>query len=63
MFLSYWLTPEKERLADKYRVSQDVVVIEPKPHDCGFDDAPLSNKHCHFERKEEVVRDEQSESD
>jgi hypothetical protein len=50
MLLIDLLTPEKERLADQYHVSQDAVVVEPKPHGCDFDDAPLGNKHCHFEK-------------
>ncbi len=45
-----WLRPEKERLAREYDVSQDQVFVEPKPHGCDYDDAPLGNKHCHFER-------------
>ncbi len=51
--------PEKQRLAEKYQISQDAVSIAPKPHGCDFDDAPLGNKHCHYERKEELVRNEQ----
>jgi hypothetical protein len=47
--LAYWFTSEKDRLAGQYHVSQDAVVIEPKPHGCAFDDAPLGNKHCHYE--------------
>src|SRR5262249_54218442 len=43
----FWLMPEKERLAHEYHVSQAKVFIEPKPHGCDFDDAPLGNKHCH----------------
>jgi hypothetical protein len=45
-----WLTPEKQKLADEYNVSQDAVFIEPKPHGCAFDDAPLGSKHCHYEK-------------
>lgn len=55
--LVYWLTPEKERLASKYRVSQDHVVIEPKPHGCDFEDAPLGSKHCHYERVVDAERE------
>jgi hypothetical protein len=54
--LAYWLTPEKERLAQQYRLSQDGVIIEPKPHGCAFDDVPLGNKYCHFEKKVDVER-------
>jgi hypothetical protein len=56
MLLVYWLTPEQERLSNQYRISQDKVVIEPKPHGCDFDDAPLGNKHCHYEKQVDVGR-------
>lgn len=48
--LGYWLTPEKDRLAHQYDVSEANVFIEPMPHGCDYDDAPLGNKHCHFEK-------------
>ena len=54
--LTYSLTTEKERLAQEYHVSQDAIVIEPKPHGCAYDDAPLGNKHCHFEKFVDVQR-------
>ena len=54
-----WLMPEKERLAEKYHVQQRAVFIDQKPHGCDFGDAPLGNKHCHFERQEAVTKDEQ----
>src|SRR5579863_7919540 len=38
--LGYWLTPEKQRLAQEYKVAEDKVFVEPKPHGCDFDDAP-----------------------
>jgi hypothetical protein len=53
---NFWLTPEKERLANEYSVSQDKVFIEPKPHGCDFDDAPLGNKHCRYEKQVDVER-------
>src|SRR5438552_5554129 len=51
LLLVYWLKPEKEKLAEQYSVSTDKVFVEPKPHGCDFDDAPLGNKHCHFEKE------------
>ena len=53
---TYWAMPEKQRLAEEYKVSQDKVFIEPKPHGCDFDDAPLGNKHCHYEKQVDVER-------
>ena|SRR5215469_5824760 len=57
--LSYWLTPEQQRIVNEYHISKDKVFIEPKPHGCDFNDAPLGNKHCHYEKKQEVAKDEQ----
>lgn len=50
-FVVDWLTPEKEKLAEQYKISPDKVIVEPKPHGCDFDDAPLGNKHCHYEEE------------
>jgi hypothetical protein len=50
LVVEYWFVPEKVRLAKDYGVPQDKVVIEPKPHGCDYDDAPLGNKHCHYEK-------------
>jgi hypothetical protein len=52
----YFLTPEKERLADKYHVQQSAVIIDAKPYGCDFNDAPLGDKHCHYQRHEDAVR-------
>jgi hypothetical protein len=54
--LIYWLTPEQEKLADEYHISKQNVIVEPKPHGCDFDDAPLGNKHCHYEKAVDVQR-------
>lgn len=58
-WMGYFLTPERQHLAEKYHVSEDAVVIAPKPLGCDFDDLPVGNKHCHFDRKEGVARDDQ----
>jgi hypothetical protein len=49
-----WVMPEKQRLAEDYRVNQGQVFVEPKPLGCDFDDAPLGNKHCHYEKVVDV---------
>jgi hypothetical protein len=49
-------TPDKEKLANEYKVDQDKVFVEAKPHGCDFDDAPLGNKHCRFEKVVDVER-------
>lgn len=56
-FAIYWFQPEADRLAEQYHVSKDKVIIEPKPHGCDFDDAPLGNKHCHYEKSVDVQRE------
>ena len=58
-WMGYFLTPEEQHLAQKYHVSQDAVFIAPKPHRCDFDDAPVGKKHCHFDRKEGLAKDDQ----
>jgi hypothetical protein len=52
----YWFRTEKQRLADEFKVPQEKVFIESKPHGCDFDDAPLGNKHCHFEKQVDASR-------
>jgi hypothetical protein len=42
--------PDKDYLSSKYNVPVERVSIQPKPHGCDFDDAPLGNKHCHYEK-------------
>ena len=58
-WMGYFLTPEEQHLAQKYHVSQDAVFIAPKPHGCDLEEAPPGNKHCHFDRNEVVIRDNQ----
>jgi hypothetical protein len=52
----YWFTPEADQLAEQYHVPKDKIVIEPKPYGCDFNDAPLGNKHCHYEKAVDVTR-------
>jgi hypothetical protein len=47
---------EQERLAKQYNVSAAKVVVVPEPHGCDFEDAPLGNKHCHYEKVVDVER-------
>jgi hypothetical protein len=56
LVIYYWFTPEVDHLAEQYKVSKDKVIIQPKPHGCDFDDAPLGNKHCHYEKSVDVER-------
>ena len=37
-WMGYFLTPEKQRVAQKYHVSQDAVFVAPKPHACDLED-------------------------
>jgi hypothetical protein len=55
-FVYQWFTPEKTKLSDEYHVPQAQVFVEPKPHGCDFEDAPLGNKHCHYEKEVNVQR-------
>lgn len=47
---------DQTKLASEYGVTEDHVFVQPKPHGCDFDDAPLGNKHCHYEKHVEVER-------
>jgi hypothetical protein len=47
---------EQEKLAAQYHIAKKNVVVEPKPHGCEFDDAPLGNKHCHYHESVETIR-------
>jgi len=50
------LTPGKYQLALKYNLTEDQVYMDAKPKGCDFTDAPLGDKHCHFEQSLNVVR-------
>ena len=50
------LTPGKYQLALKYHLTEDQVFMDPKPKGCDFTDAPLGDKHCHYEQSLNVVR-------
>ena len=51
------LTPGKYQLALKYNLTEDQVFMDPKPKGCDFTDAPLGDKHGHFEQSLNVVRE------
>lgn len=44
------VTWDQFRYSVEYRTDQDKVHVEPKPHDCDFDKAPLGDKECHFKK-------------
>lgn len=52
-----YFKPDQDKLAEQYRISRQNVFIEPQPHGCEFNDAPLGEKHCHFEKDVNVVRE------
>ena len=47
---------DQTKLSSEYDVPPDHVFAQPKPHGCDFDDAPLGNKHCHYEKHVDVER-------
>ena len=51
------LTPGKYQLALKYHLTEDQVFMDAKPKGCDFTDAPLGDKHCHYEQSLNVVRE------
>ena len=51
------LTPGKYQLALKYNLTEDQVFMDEKPKGCDFTDAPMGDKHCHYEQSLNVVRE------
>lgn len=45
-----FFTPDSDKLASQYNVPIERVYAVPKPHGCAYNDAPLGDKHCHFEK-------------
>jgi hypothetical protein len=46
----FFFIPDNEQLANKYSVSVERVSAPPKPHGCAYNDAPLGDKHCHYDK-------------
>jgi hypothetical protein len=44
------MTWDQFRYSIEYETDQSNVYVEPKPHDCDFNKAPLGDKECHFEK-------------
>jgi hypothetical protein len=53
----YFFESDADRLSNEYGVPAEKVLVEPKPHGCDFTDAPLGEKHCHFEKDVNVMRE------
>jgi len=51
------LTESRYGLALKYHLLEEDVDMDPKPAGCSFTDAPVGEKHCHFEQDINVVRE------
>jgi hypothetical protein len=45
-----YFKPDKEVLSEQFHLSKDRVYAQPKPHGCAYNDAPLGDKHCHYEK-------------
>lgn len=48
--------PGQYGIALKYHVTMEQVIMDPKPQGCDFSNAPIGDKHCHFEPSVNVVR-------
>ena len=55
-FLYNTFAPDKTKLANQYNIPESQILIDPKPHGCDFDDAPLGNKHCHYEKNVQTTK-------
>jgi hypothetical protein len=49
-FYYFLFMPDREQLSNKYNVPIERVTVQPKPHGCDFSDAPLGDKHCHYDK-------------
>jgi hypothetical protein len=46
----FFFMPDSEQLSGKYNIPVERVNAPPKPHGCAFNDAPLGDKHCHYDK-------------
>jgi hypothetical protein len=46
----FFFMPDKDYLSSKYNVPIERVNAPPKPHGCAYNDAPLGDKHCHYDK-------------
>jgi hypothetical protein len=46
----FFFMSDRDYLSSKYNVPIERVDAASKPHGCAFNDAPLGDKHCHFEK-------------
>jgi hypothetical protein len=56
-----WIAPEAEwsyrwQNALDSELTDAVVTVAHRPHDCEFMTAPLGDKHCHYERHVDTIR-------
>lgn len=48
---------DQDKTAEQYHVLPSQVLVGPQPHGCAYNDAPLGDKHCHYEKDVNVVRE------
>ena len=46
----YLLPPDKDYLSNKYNIPVERINAASKPHGCAYNDAPLGNKNCHYDK-------------
>jgi hypothetical protein len=47
---NYFDTPDSEALSSQYGIPKERAYVQSKPHGCAYNDAPLGDKHCHYEK-------------
>jgi hypothetical protein len=45
-----FFAPDTETLANKYHIPAERIYVQPKPHGCAYNDAPLGDKHCDYKK-------------
>ena len=60
VWVGWWLLPDDSttKYTFQYDVAKNHVTIDPKPHNCDWDSAPLGSKHCHYEKLVMVLNSE-----
>jgi hypothetical protein len=46
----FFFVPDNQQLANKFSIPVERVNAPPKPHGCAYNDAPLGDKHCHYDK-------------
>lgn len=46
----FYFLPDKDYLSNKYNIPVERINAASKPHGCAYNDAPLGDKNCHYDK-------------